>query len=162
MVTGTVSGALASPGFGYHRKASERRRVRLRAWTYPIKGVNGHAVPVYFLDAARPENDPFDQSLTDNLYAGDIRYRLCQEAVLGMGGIAMLRAIGHRDMTTYHMNEGHSTLLAVSLLEEQTQGQGVRATTMEDIEAVRSTCVFTTHTPVPAAAFPANQGLPRV
>jgi starch phosphorylase len=66
-----------------------------------------------------------------------------------MGGIAMLRAIGHRNLTTYHMNEGHSALLALALLKEQTQRMGVLAAA-DDIEAVRRSCVFTTHTPVPA------------
>jgi starch phosphorylase len=106
-------------------------------------------VPVYFLDTSLPENSPWDQTLTDHLYGGDARYRLCQETVLGMGGIAMLRAIGHRNLTTYHMNEGHSALLALALLKEQTQRMGVLAAT-DDIEAVRRSCVFTTHTPVPA------------
>jgi starch phosphorylase len=127
----------------------EGRQVHLRAWQYLVQGVRGHSVPVYFLDTSLPENSPWDQTLTDHLYGGDARYRLCQETVLGMGGIAMLRAIGHRNLTTYHMNEGHSALLALALLKEQTQRMGVLAAT-DDIEAVRRSCVFTTHTPVPA------------
>jgi starch phosphorylase len=128
----------------------EGRQVRLRAWRYLVQGVNGRSVPLYFLDTSLPENSSWDQTLTDYLYGGDTRYRLCQETVLGVGGIAMLRAIGHRDLTTYHMNEGHSALLALALLEEQTQGVGLTAATADDIEAVRRSCVFTTHTPVPA------------
>jgi starch phosphorylase len=128
----------------------EGRTVRLQAWQYRIRGVHGHTIPVYFLDTRLPENSAWDQTLTDNLYGGDVRYRLCQEVVLGMGGIAMLRAIGHRDVATYHMNEGHSALLTLALLEEHTQGQGVKAATGQDTEAVRHNCVFTTHTPVPA------------
>jgi starch phosphorylase len=127
----------------------EGRQVHLRAWQYLVQGVRGHSVPVYFLDTSLPENSPWDQALTGHLYGGDARYRLCQETVLGMGGIAMLRAIGHRNLTTYHMNEGHSALLALALLKEQTQRMGVLAAT-DDIEAVRRSCVFTTHTPVPA------------
>jgi starch phosphorylase len=128
----------------------EGRQVHLRAWRYLVQGVTEHPVPLYFLDTSLPENSPWDQALTDHLYGGDTRYRLCQETVLGMGGIAMLRAIGHQNLTTYHMNEGHSALLALALLEEQTRGRGVPAASADDFEAVRRSCVFTTHTPVPA------------
>ena len=130
--------------------AIEERKVQIRAWRYPVRGVTGHSVPVYFLDTALPENDPWDQTLTDYLYGGDDHYRLCQEVVLGLGGVAMLRALGHDKVQLYHMNEGHSALLALALLEEQTDGRGLRAVTKADTEAVRQRCVFTTHTPVPA------------
>jgi starch phosphorylase len=128
----------------------EGRQVHLRAWQYLVQGVSGHSVPVYFLDTSLPENSHWDRTLTNHLYGGDARYRLCQETVLGMGGIAMLRAIGHRSLTTYHMNEGHSALLALALLEEQAQGTGVLAASADDTDSVRQCCVFTTHTPVPA------------
>jgi starch phosphorylase len=48
------------------------------------------------------------------------------------------------------MNEGHSALLTLALLEERTKGGNLRAVTDADIDAVRQRCVFTTHTPVPA------------
>ncbi|HXG09797.1 MAG TPA: alpha-glucan family phosphorylase [Gemmataceae bacterium] len=128
----------------------EGRRVQLRAWRYLIRGVSGHTVPVYFLDTALEENSPWDQTLTDHLYGGDPRYRLCQEVVLGLGGVAMLRALGHDRVWTYHMNEGHSALLALGLLAHQAEGGRVRVITESAREAVRRRCVFTTHTPVPA------------
>lgn len=130
--------------------AVEGRQVQLRAWRYPVRGLTGHVVPLYFLDTALPENSPYDQTLTDHLYGGDGRYRLCQEVVLGMGGIAMLRALGLGNVAVHHMNEGHAALLALALLEEQTGGRGLRKVTPQDMEAVRQRCVFTTHTPVPA------------
>lgn len=128
----------------------ENRHVQLRPWLYVIHGITGHDIPVYFLDSDLPDNDPGDQTLTDYLYGGDSRYRLCQEAVLGLGGISMLRALGHTDIQTFHMNEGHSSLLVLALLEERTQRRSLRAITKDDMEAVRRKCVFTTHTPVPA------------
>ena len=128
----------------------EGRQVQIRAWRYLVHGASGHSVPVYFLDTALPGNGPWDQTLTDHLYGGDDHYRLCQEVVLGLGGVAMLRALGHKRIQTYHMNEGHSALLALALLEEQTDGRDLRTVTMADTEAVRQRCVFTTHTPVPA------------
>jgi starch phosphorylase len=131
----------------------EGRTVHLRAWRFMVKGdeSNEYAlpVPVYLLDAKLPENDPRDQQLTDELYGGDSRYRLSQEVILGMGGVAMLRALGYPDIRTYHMNEGHSGLLVLALLEEQLNAE--RTTVMpQDIQAVRQQCVFTVHTPVPA------------
>jgi glycogen phosphorylase len=128
----------------------EGRQVQVRAWRYEVQGVLGHRVPVYFLDTALPENSPWDQTLTDNLYGGDHHYRLCQEVVLGMGGIAILTALGITDQVTYHMNEGHSALLALSLLEVQRSGEGDPVPAEAEVEAVRRHCVFTTHTPVPA------------
>lgn len=125
------------------------RPVHVRAWRYIVRGHSGHDVPVYFLDTSVPENSPEDQALTDSLYGGDERYRLAQEIVLGFGGVAVLRALGHT-VGTYHMNEGHAALLALALMEEQTAGRGLGAATETDHEAVRGRCVFTTHTPVAA------------
>lgn len=126
----------------------EGRRVSIRAWRYLVQGVSGFIVPVYFLDTALPENSPEDQVITDHLYGGDERYRLCQEVVLGMGGVVMLRALKYTEIQTYHMNEGHSALLVLALLNQQTQSD---LKVLEyNREAIRQRCVFTTHTPVPA------------
>jgi len=126
----------------------EGRTVQIRAWRYTVRGVNGHEVPVYLLDTQLPENEEWDRSLTDYLYGGDAHYRLCQEVVLGMGGAAMLRSVGYDGELYYHLNEGHSALLTLCLLNWQ---RGNRAELSDaDVEAVRSRVVFTTHTPVPA------------
>jgi glycogen phosphorylase len=128
----------------------EDRRVELRAWRYSVKGVRGYEVPVYFLDADLPENDPRDRELTGSLYGGDPYYRLSQEVLLGIGGVRMLRALGHTELMRYHMNEGHAALLTIELLDEETQLSGHTSIKADDIERVRSKSVFTTHTPVPA------------
>src|SRR5215469_15979228 len=39
----------------------EKRPVELRAWRYNAKGVRGYEVPIYFLDADLPDNDPRDR-----------------------------------------------------------------------------------------------------
>jgi glycogen phosphorylase len=129
----------------------ENRTVKIQVWRYLLTGTFGHLVPVYFLDTAILENSPWDQTLTDFLYGGDNRYRFCQEIVLGMGGIAILRALGYKDMKAYHMNEGHSALLILSLLEEKMAEKQSCSVTRACAEDVRNLCVFTTHTPVPAA-----------
>ena len=130
--------------------AVEGRTVQLRAWAYHVEGCSGHVVPVYLLDADLFENAPEDRGLTDHLYGGDDRYRLCQEVLLGIGGVRVLRALGHDALKRFHMNEGHSSLLALELLEEHLRRHGRSSADGEDLEAIRKQCVFTTHTPVPA------------
>ena len=136
----------------------EGRPVLVRAWRYLIQGARNQTVPVYFLDTDLHENTPVDRTLTDYLYGGDSRYRLRQEALLGLGGIAMLRTLGFRNIQTYHMNEGHSAFLALALLEEWCSRRGRYRFDQEGREAVRRQCVFTTHTPVAAGhdEFPLN------
>src|SRR5271166_5926217 len=128
----------------------ENRRVELRAWRYTAKGVRGYEVPIYFLDADLPSNDARDRELTGSLYGGDPYYRLSQEVLLGIGGVRMLRALGHTELMRYHMNEGHAALLTMELLDEESKRAGRSSVKGEDIEKVRNKCVFTTHTPVPA------------
>lgn len=128
----------------------EGRTLWLGAWRYWIHGISGHTIPVYLLDSARPENSAWDQTLTNDLYGGDSRYRLCQEAILGLGAARMLQKLGYSNLSTYHMNEGHAALLAVGLLELDLGENNLHRTTESDIDRVRRRCVFTTHTPVPA------------
>src|SRR5438552_8933399 len=128
----------------------ENRRVQLCAWRYDAKGVRGFDVPIYFLDADLPSNDERDRNLTGSLYGGDPYYRLCQEVLLGIGGVRMLRALGYSDLPRYDMNESHAALLTLELLGEEAEKNGRDSIRGEDIEKVRSKCVFTTHTPVPA------------
>ena len=86
----------------------EGRTVFLRAWKYDVAGPGEFHVPVYFLDADLPENSEWDRTLTHYLYGGDQHYRLCQEIILGIGGVRMLRAMGLNEIERFHMNEGHS------------------------------------------------------
>lgn len=125
------------------------RQVLIRAWRFDVTGITGHIIPVFLLDTDIEGNDSWDRKLTDHLYGGDTYYRLCQETVLGLGGIALLDALGSKP-EVYHMNEGHAALLAIALLEDQLAGAPLSEATEADIEAVRQQCVFTTHTPVPA------------
>jgi starch phosphorylase len=61
------------------------REITLRAWRFDVIGHTGHIIPVFLLDADVDGNDPWDRRLTDHLYGGDTYYRLCQEAILGLG-----------------------------------------------------------------------------
>ncbi|MGV8073794.1 MAG: alpha-glucan family phosphorylase [Syntrophobacteraceae bacterium] len=128
----------------------EGRAVHIRAWKYEVKGIGGFKVPVYFLDSDLPENSEWDRTLTHFLYGGDQHYRLCQEVILGIGGVRMLRALGYESIKRFHMNEGHASLLTLELLDEEARKVRRDSITHGDVEAVREQCVFTTHTPVPA------------
>src|ERR1700761_685285 len=127
----------------------EERTVAIRAWRYDLEGATGHTIPIYLLDTDLEENDPRDRGLTDHLYGGDGDYRLRQEIVLGIGGARILEALCFRPRV-YHLNEGHASLLTIALLERHLRGRSLEQATVEDLEAVRERCVFTTHTPVPA------------
>ena len=128
----------------------EGRNVGVRAWRYLLSGVSGHGVPLFFLDTNLDENDPRDRALTDHLYGGDELYRLCQEVVLGFGGLAMLRTLGYTNLRVFHMNEGHSAFITLALLQEQAGAKLDGGFSETQVETVRRQCVFTTHTPVPA------------
>jgi starch phosphorylase len=96
------------------RPAGERPGLALLITGFPAE------VPVFLLDTDVPENDP-RRTLTDSLYCGDERYRLCQEVVLGVGGVRLLRALGYTQVGKFHMNEGHAALLALELFAEELQ-----------------------------------------
>jgi starch phosphorylase len=130
--------------------ALEDRQVWVRAWLYVIEGNLGGRAPVILLDTDVAENHADDRMITHYLYGGDAAYRLKQEAVLGIGGVRMLHALGFR-VRQYHLNEGHSALLGLELLRRfahsaDEAGVGPRY----DIGRVRALCNFTTHTPIDA------------
>lgn len=104
-------------------------------------------IPLLLLDTDLPENDPVSRQLTDELYGGDLRHRIQQEILLGMGGYRALRTMGH-EPTVYHLNEGHSAFLALERIREGIEKKGLSFD--EALEMVRASSVFTTHTPVPA------------
>lgn len=115
--------------------------VYFQAWRLNI----GRAI-LYLLDTNLPENDQHFQGLTSHVYGGDIDTRIGQEIVLGIGGARFLRSM-NKDPFVYHMNEGHSAFLALELFKERLrEGKGPE----EARHLVRSKCMFTTHTPVPA------------
>ncbi len=129
----------------------EGREVFVQAWQYNVKSLTSGCVPIYFLDTDTQENTPADREITSYLYGGDIEYRLKQEIVLGIGGVRMLHEIGY-EIKKYHMNEGHSSLLTIELLNkfkrpiEDVWDERL----VWDTEKVKDLCVFTTHTPVEA------------
>ena len=142
----------------------EGRKVYVAAWRYHVRGVHHYPVPVYLLDTRLEENGEFDRTLTDGLYAGDRYYRLCQEVVLGEGGVTMLNALGYSNLRRYHMNEGHAALVVPTLMAQHLASHPASpGIDMRErmVAAARRHCVFTTHTPVEAGhdKFPKDLAL---
>ncbi|HEY5907563.1 MAG TPA: alpha-glucan family phosphorylase, partial [Vicinamibacteria bacterium] len=103
-------------------------------------------VPVLMLDTDIPLNDPADRPITGILYVRGREMRLCQEIVLGIGGVRALRALGIWP-SVYHMNEGHVAFLGLERARERVgRGDGLG----EALKDLALNAVFTTHTPVPA------------
>ncbi|MEW6162464.1 MAG: alpha-glucan family phosphorylase [Nitrospirota bacterium] len=129
----------------------EGRDVAVQAWLHKVRSLTGGSVPVFFLDTDVQGNMPEDREITSYLYGGDQAYRLKQEIVLGIGGVRMLHELGF-EIKKYHMNEGHSSLLTVELLNmykrpiEDVWDERL----VWDVDRVKDLCVFTTHTPVEA------------
>jgi len=112
-------------------------------------------VPLFLLDADRPENPLHARWTTSRLYAGDPEVRLAQYLLLGIGGMKAVQAVGI-DPSTVHLNEGHAAFAGLELARQLTE-RGMSA--HEALEAARRRTLFTTHTPVPAGndTYPAEQ-----
>jgi starch phosphorylase len=67
-----------------------------------------------------------------------------------MGGASLLRELGLNGAIHYHLNEGHSALLTLCLLQWQLELRSGFRPEEDDLEQVRKRVIFTTHTPVPA------------
>ncbi|MFI3285815.1 MAG: alpha-glucan family phosphorylase [Rikenellaceae bacterium] len=124
------------------------RSVEARVWRCQVGRVD-----LLLLDTDHEGNLPEDRQITHHLYGGDWENRLKQEILLGIGGSRMLRQIGIQH-EVYHCNEGHAAFIGVERLRALIRDKGLNFT--EAMEVVRSSSLFTTHTPVPAGhdAFP--------
>jgi starch phosphorylase len=103
-------------------------------------------VPLYLLDTDRPDNSVVGRWITSRLYEGSRAIRLAQYAVLGVGGVRALAAMGV-EPSVFHLNEGHPALAAVELFRRVDESSGGAD---QGWAQVRQKLVFTTHTPVPA------------
>jgi starch phosphorylase len=112
-------------------------------------------VKLYLLDCDVEGNSPQDRELTSRLYGGDVRTRIRQELVLGVGGVKALSALGIMP-GVYHLNEGHSAFAPLEVVRQRMADDGL--TFDEALREVAHCTVFTTHTPVPAGhdRFSAN------
>ena len=116
------------------------RDVQIEVYRLDFTGLSGHILPIYFMDTDLESNSDEDRNISLRLYSGNKNHRILQEAILGFGGIHLLKHLGILDnIETFHMNEGHCSFLTLKLLEEY-----------KNENSVREKCHFTTHTPVPA------------
>src|SRR4051794_480521 len=112
-------------------------------------------VPLFLLDADRPENDEGGRWITSRLYIGDEDTRLAQYLLLGMGGVRALEAMGI-EPSIVHLNEGHAAFVSLELARREYSGNGSLSAALQ---IAKQRTVFTTHTPVPAGndTYPAHQ-----
>jgi starch phosphorylase len=122
-------------------------RLSARIWVAQVG-----RVPLLLLDSDVPENEHELRSVTDRLYGGDQEHRMRQEILAGIGGVRAIRAFtaieGLPAPEVFHMNEGHAGFLGTERIRELITDSGLDFDTA--LTVVRSSTVFTTHTPVPA------------
>ena len=138
----------------------EGREVWVRPWLHVLSSPMGARIPVLLLDTNVDENAFSDRQITARLYGSGADYRLKQEAVLGIGGLRILQALGF-EIRKYHLNEGHAALLALDLLRRYPlhPDQVANERMKFQLTPVRDACIFTTHTPVEAGHDRFDYGL---
>ena len=118
------------------------RTVYVKIWKVEVG-----RIPLFLLDTDTDENQEQDKLITSRLYGGDLEHRFIQEMILGVGGIRALRDMGIRP-DIYHCNEGHAAFIGIERLRRLRQKRNLKFE--EALEIIRSSTLFTTHTPVPA------------
>ncbi len=118
------------------------RNVTAKAWK-----VNVGRIPLYLLDTDIEENSPEDRHITNRLYGGNNEHRLKQEILLGLGGVRLISQLGLKPKI-YHLNEGHSAFSGLERIRQLMESEGLDLYSASEV--VRSSSLFTTHTPVPA------------
>ncbi|MFV0470832.1 MAG: alpha-glucan family phosphorylase [Paludibacteraceae bacterium] len=111
-------------------------------WKVPVGRIS-----LYLLDTDNDMNSEYDRSITHQLYGGDWENRIKQEIMLGIGGILTLKKLGIKKQI-YHCNEGHAALINVQRLVDLIKEENL--TFGQALEVVRSSSLYTVHTPVPA------------
>ena len=118
--------------------------------------VNVGRIQLYLMDTDVDMNSEYDRSITFQLYGGDWENRMKQEYMLGIGGILLLDKLGIKK-DIYHCNEGHAALINAQRLSNYINNDGL--TFDQALEIVRSTSLYTVHTPVPAGHDSFDEGL---
>src|SRR5207249_11529477 len=97
--------------------------LRGRDVTVQVWRIDAGRVPLYLLDAQRPENTRIDRWITSRLYVADRASRLAQYALLGIGSMRALQAMGI-DPAVVHLNEGHAALAPLELARREIAAGG--------------------------------------
>jgi starch phosphorylase len=105
-------------------------------------------VALYLLDTNIPDNPNQEQKeVTFRLYGGTRETRIQQEILLGIGGMRALSLLGYNPYCL-HINEGHAAFALLERTKEMMLKHSLNFWAAKEI--VKSSSVFTTHTPVPA------------
>lgn len=119
-----------------------KRTIWIQVWLVQVGRVK-----LFLLDTSMAENSVEDRRITDILYGGDNEKRICQEIILGIGGIRLLEKLNY-NIKAFHLNEGHSAFLCFERIKNHMKSKNL------SYEDAKSVCyysnIFTTHTPVPA------------
>ncbi len=127
------------------------RTIYANVWKVSVGRIN-----LYLMDTDIEKNSEYDRSITHQLYGGDWENRMKQEYMLGIGGVLLLNKLGIQH-DTYHCNEGHAALINVERLNYYINQKGL--TFQQAFEVVRSSSLYTVHTPVPAGHDKFDEGL---
>jgi starch phosphorylase len=126
-------------------------RIRAKVWRVEVGRRD-----LLLLDSDVEGNAPEDRELTSRLYGGDLRIRIRQELLLGVGGLRALKALGISP-GVLHLNEGHSAFAVLEAVRMRMEDEGI--TFDVAVPRVSREVVFTTHTPVPAGHDRFDAGL---
>lgn len=109
-------------------------------------------VPLYLLDTDIEENREEDRTITHQLYGGGQENRIKQEILLGFGGVQLLEMLNLQP-DVFHLNEGHAAFIVLARMVRFAKQKIFHAKAKE---IIRSSTLYTTHTPVPAGhdSFP--------
>ena len=126
-------------------------RIRAKVWRVKVGRCD-----LLLLDSDVEGNAPEDRELTSRLYGGDLRIRIRQELLLGVGGLRALKALGISP-GVLHLNEGHSAFAVLEAIRMRMEEEGLAFDAA--VPRVSREVVFTTHTPVPAGHDRFDAGL---
>ncbi|MCQ2345377.1 MAG: alpha-glucan family phosphorylase [Paludibacteraceae bacterium] len=127
------------------------RTVHAYLWRVAVGRIN-----LYLLDTDNEMNSEWDRQITHQLYGGDWENRIKQEILLGIGGMLALKRLGIKT-DVYHCNEGHAALLNLQRMVDLVEEEHLNFN--EALEVVRSSALYTCHTPVPAGHDYFEEGL---
>lgn len=129
-------GLLEYTGITSSINLAEGKKIFFEILKYEIEGIDGHRVPIYFLNTDIEQNEQQFRYISFNLYTPFEETRLLQEIVLGIGGVQALKDLGYKTFDNYHLNESHAAFSILAVEDE-----------IEDVSMIKNRIVFTTHTP---------------